>query len=244
MPDRLIYLPVSMILFLWLYSSETLAGNWSAEQWASGNSVNGGKTTLTADEAFILDGFALDGNHIRLVWQIAPGTYLYRDHIQIRQGTASTAPTIQPEFMPEASSKNDPEYGIVGVYRDRLELIIKAKPEITQSGASPIITLSVRYQGCADHGLCYPPVEKNLRLTMPVNSPSSITLPILQSFTIRPWQAILTGGLASLMLAGYLFSILPADNVKSAPILQHVIVRASAWWLLMMGLILLVRLTT
>ena len=57
---------------------------------------------------------------------------------------------------PPGESKEDPNFGTVEVYHDRVQVDV---------AAGNARALKVRWQGCADAGLCYPPEEKTVRLT-------------------------------------------------------------------------------
>jgi thioredoxin:protein disulfide reductase len=97
---------------------------------------------LDVDEAFALS-VARDGETLKLHWAIAPGYYLYRDHVRITQGTDELPVTIS-----KGVSKEDPGFGTVEVIFN--EAVATLVPE---SGEA----LRVDYQGCQDGGICYRP---------------------------------------------------------------------------------------
>ncbi len=96
---------------------------------------------------------------MQLSWAIAPGYYLYRDRIHI----ASTAAAVQignPEF-PAGVVKQDDYFGKQVIYHNAL---VATVPVARASGA--VVPLSVTYQGCAEAGLCYPPITRTVSIQL------------------------------------------------------------------------------
>ncbi len=94
------------------------------------------------------------GKQLQLSWQIAPGYYLYEKRLKItdqnKQGYDFTLLT-QPE------EKDDPNFGLVKVFHDQLQLSLDLQ---TINGDK----LTVKYQGCSENGLCYPPKRQTLSI--------------------------------------------------------------------------------
>lgn len=108
---------------------------------------------LPVDQAFKVEAGLIDASHAQLKFVIAPGHYLYRERIQLLPPAGDTANM----GLPAGETKNDPNFGQQQVFHhDTLA-------EVTFSGAAPS-TLQVRYQGCSEKGLCYPPQTKLLTL--------------------------------------------------------------------------------
>lgn len=116
---------------------------------------------LSANQAFQLMPVQHTGRELKLEWVIAPGYFLYRNriHADIVEPAGSQAVTLG---LPPAQSYNEAGQGIVQVYRNDLRATIK-----TAADAKPQ-RLRVRYQGCSDSGVCYPPQTRILELK---NSP-------------------------------------------------------------------------
>lgn len=106
-------------------------------------SAGGHARALTAEQAFQLLPPTRHGDTVQLEWSIAPGYFLYRDRIQVRAGDRPV--TLK---LPAAQRYDEPGAGTVQIYRDDLKLRLRA-PAGT--------VLQVRYQGCSDQGICYPP---------------------------------------------------------------------------------------
>ena len=124
---------------------------------------------LDPEEAYLLDARVEDGTHLRLNWQIAKGTYLYQDKIELSlpEGTSGVAlgayQLPEPEIK-EDSIRPDGSFGDVPVYHDGIDLLVP----LQRSQTDPLdLELNVKYQGCAEIGVCYPPIKKQFTLSLP-----------------------------------------------------------------------------
>ncbi len=121
-----------------------------------------GDDFLPPEQAFRLSASAESAERVRLTWVIAPGYYLYRDRIKAT-GEAGHASVGAPEF-PEGQIKSDEYFGKQVVYHDELVVPLPVK----RSGSGDLnLPLNVTYQGCAEAGLCYPPVTRTLSVQLP-----------------------------------------------------------------------------
>ena len=116
---------------------------------------------LPVDEAFVLTAFADGGDRIMLDWRVAPGYYLYRHRISAK--TATPGFTLGEIAMPDGKKKTDEFFGDVEVYYDGLA----ASVPVMRTSDIASLDVEVTYQGCADAGLCYPPVTKTLKVDLP-----------------------------------------------------------------------------
>ena len=142
---------------------------------------------LPPDVAFRV-GSRIDGNLVRVQWAIADGYYLYKDKMRI----VAESPDLligTPSF-PKGVMKDDPNLGSQEIFTRQVEGT--AVFTRTDFGAHPM-QIKVTYQGCAEAGLCYPPITKVL-------FPGSAAVPLPQAQPHR-WEgaAIVGGGLAFLM---------------------------------------------
>lgn len=114
---------------------------------------------LEVGQAFKLEGHVADKQTLRLEWTIAPGYKLYRDRLDfgVEQGAAGLGKPLLPagESMLD-SSLNQQVTVYHGLLATSLPVIRAAEP----------FTLKVKYQGCAEAGLCYPPVTKRFVVDM------------------------------------------------------------------------------
>lgn len=95
---------------------------------------------------------------VLLHFEVAKGYYLYRD----RFAFAADNPAVKlgtPEF-PKGEIKHDETFGKdMEVYHEPIDVRV---PIVQPSGP---FTLNVTMQGCADKGLCYPPMDKPLKIS-------------------------------------------------------------------------------
>ena len=108
---------------------------------------------LPVEQAFRFEGVERKGDALSLRWTVAPGYYLYEHmfKVSVDAPAGQAAPKLLP---PKGERKQDAEFGEVTVHRGTLAVGLKAA-----AGTTPK-TLRVRYQGCADVGVCYPPQTK------------------------------------------------------------------------------------
>jgi thioredoxin:protein disulfide reductase len=116
---------------------------------------------LPVDQAFVFTALADGGDRVLLDWQIAPGYYLYRHRISAK--TATFGFGLGDVALPDGKKKTDEFFGDVEVYYGALAATV---PVTRPEGASTF-EIQVSYQGCADAGLCYPPVTKTVQVEMP-----------------------------------------------------------------------------
>jgi thiol:disulfide interchange protein DsbD len=121
-----------------------------------------GDDFLPPEQAFRFTATADGPSQLRLIWAIAPGYYLYRDRIQASAELAN-AKIGAPQF-PTGQVKNDEYFGKQVVYHN--ELVVPL-PVQRATGGALTIPLKVTYQGCAEAGLCYPPITRQVSVELP-----------------------------------------------------------------------------
>lgn len=122
---------------------------------------------LPVDQAFALTASASGRDRIELQWKIADGYYLYRHRIGVQPDADFKA---QPLQLPGGEKHNDEFFGAVETYRDRL---VATLPGAAADGAQQV-SLKVKYQGCADAGVCYPPQTRTLTVALPAGAASAV----------------------------------------------------------------------
>ncbi|MDX1498031.1 MAG: protein-disulfide reductase DsbD, partial [Salinisphaeraceae bacterium] len=121
---------------------------------------------LPVDEAFIIQPGEVDKNELKLSWQIADGYYLYRHRFQFN--VLEPAGLVLGEVeLPQGQEKHDEYFGDIQAYYQSVMASIPVVGELPER-----IVLSVRYQGCADKGLCYPPQTREVDFTSGSGKPS------------------------------------------------------------------------
>jgi thiol:disulfide interchange protein DsbD len=127
-----------------------------------------GDDFLPPDRAFRFDALPDGTDRVRLNWEIADGYYLYRARIKIV--TPSPRAQLGTPQMPQGQIKTDEYFGRQEVYHHEL---VATVPVLRSSGGAFELPLQVTYQGCADAGLCYPPITKSVTVNLSAGASSS-----------------------------------------------------------------------
>ncbi|MCX7041996.1 MAG: protein-disulfide reductase DsbD family protein, partial [Gammaproteobacteria bacterium] len=116
---------------------------------------------LPVDQAYVLTAKAVSRERIEFSWTIAPGYYLYRHRFGV--SAVDSAFKTNPLQIPDGKKHTDEFFGKVETYRDQVTLVQ------TGAAASGIgsVSFKVKYQGCADIGVCYPPQTRTLTVALP-----------------------------------------------------------------------------
>ncbi len=115
---------------------------------------------LPVDEAFVLSARAVAPGEVRIDWKIADGYYLYRHRMGARVAQGFNARPLQ---LPAGRPHVDEFFGEVETYRERVSATLAGTP----APGVQALQLEVKYQGCADIGICYPPQTRTLTVRLP-----------------------------------------------------------------------------
>ncbi len=152
-----------------------------------------GDEFLPADEAFRFDALSDGPDHVKLVWQIADGYYLYRARVKV--GTTSNQAQLGALEMPAGETKTDEYFGKQEIYHHQL---VAGVPVARASSAQFPLPLKVTYQGCATAGLCYPPITKEITVNLPAGtSAGGAAVGVSQSIDASSAQASSAGSVSS-----------------------------------------------
>ncbi|QGW67031.1 protein-disulfide reductase DsbD [Lysobacter soli] len=113
---------------------------------------------LPVDDAFALRAEAPSADRIEIRWRIADGYYLYRHRIAVQADAGFAA---QPLQLPRGDQHEDEFFGKVETYRQQLTAVLPGQASARQ------VTLKIKYQGCADAGICYPPQTRSVTVALP-----------------------------------------------------------------------------
>tara|TARA_R110000744_G_C19365208_1_gene561829 strand:- start:442 stop:876 length:435 start_codon:yes stop_codon:yes gene_type:complete len=108
-------------------------------------------TFLHHEQAFILS-YDLTDTDVKLTWDVAPGYYLYQDTIKVNEISEDAL-----QFTSTPVSTHDEYFGTTMIIKTHAAAHF-AKSALKQT------TFSVSYRGCAEAGLCYPPVTVEINL--------------------------------------------------------------------------------
>ncbi len=108
---------------------------------------------LDPQQAFKLTAELNNSRTLVLQWEIAKGYKLYRDKVTV--GVESGKAELKTPLLPKGITITDPSTNEkIAIYHDSLNVAV---PLVK---ADAPFTLSVVYQGCAEDGLCYPPITR------------------------------------------------------------------------------------
>lgn len=113
------------------------------------------------DSVFKLSAEAPTRDRIELQWQIAPGYYLYRHRTKVEVLGGGFTPGAL--HIPPGKKHHDEFFGDVETYRGELKVTLPGQA----AAGTDRLALRVKYQGCADVGVCYPPQTRTLNVTLP-----------------------------------------------------------------------------
>ena len=118
---------------------------------------------LPQEQAFAFEAIAYDGNQLLLRFTPAPGYYVYRDRTTM---TLQGAPgiSLQSPRWPKGKSHRDEHFGEVVVYFDQAEVPVPLLRTATEAAKA---SLQVTFQGCQTDGICYPPMTRTVKLSIP-----------------------------------------------------------------------------
>jgi thiol:disulfide interchange protein DsbD len=159
---------------------------------------------LPPDEAFRFGPGMEKPDSVSLTWIIAEDYYLYKERIQVTTDT----PGIQlgELQLPKGKPKHDEYFGDTEVY---YEVIEASLPIARPAGSGGTLKLNVTYQGCAEDGLCYNPITKNVSLELP---PSNVATTLPAAAPKSPSSSVTPVAeqdrLAALIRDGNLFAVL------------------------------------
>ena len=164
-----------------------MAGTAAAKPWWLRGVESNETDFLPPDVAFRVAA-AVDGNVVRVRWVIADGYYLYRQKIGIKAESPDLV--LAAPVLPPGKPKTDQYLGTQEIYQQQVEATV---PFTRIDGGAHPLEVRVTYQGCAEAGLCYPPISKVLS--------AERTLPLTPTAASHPWEgvAILGGGFAFLL---------------------------------------------
>src|SRR6202167_3617862 len=140
-----------MLSLLLLSGGSVMAKPW----WMRG--IESNETDFLPPDVAFRAGARLEDGTLRVRWVIADGYYLYRAKMSV---AAESPDLVVSGFsLPRGTVKTDPFLGTQEIYTQQVEGTVAYRR--FDYGAHPL-QIKVTYQGCAEAGLCYPPITKVL----------------------------------------------------------------------------------
>ena len=112
---------------------------------------------LSPDDAFKISFSYPSDNQLIVTWDIEKDYYLYVGMINFSLIDTNKNNILKIE-LPKGLKKTDEFFGEVDIYKGRVSADVFFENPIDS------IKLQVMYQGCAEAGLCYPPIKKTYTL--------------------------------------------------------------------------------
>lgn len=165
MPGIRLHRVVALLLGLCLYLPGITGPAWAL----SGNPP-------AVDQVFALTVNRAAEGGLQFRWRIAPGNYLYRDKIVVKTAVGDAVAIT----LPSGQIKDDPTFGETEVYHGSVAADV-AVSDLPATGQA-VIT----YQGCAERGICYPPVRKSIDLVTMTISNGEAAAPLRDVQTSAP----------------------------------------------------------
>ena len=123
-----------------------------ASSWLATASAADAGAFLKPEQAFKYS-LRIDGETIVASWEIEPGYYLYRKRLSF--STPDKSVELGAQQWPAGEQHEDEFFGRQEVYRDRVAFTLPFHVTGDRAGGIPI---EIKLQGCADKGLCFPPL--------------------------------------------------------------------------------------
>jgi thiol:disulfide interchange protein DsbD len=127
--------------------------------------VNADPGFLKAAEAYRYEASA-EGQTVVVTYHIADGYYLYRKRFAFSTDTPGIQ--LEPALFPPGLPHSDEYFGEQEIYRNTFSVRIPFRRSDVGTGE---MALTLRLQGCADAGLCYPPQTWTTRVSLPAPPP-------------------------------------------------------------------------
>lgn len=112
---------------------------------------------LPVHQAFAVD-VRVEGDEVVAVFKITPNHYIYRDKLSLKLPDGVQASGWQFDNVPVMI--DDPTFGRVAVFEE--DVVARA----TLTGVADNAPASLRWQGCAKAGLCYPPETSRFHVSL------------------------------------------------------------------------------
>lgn len=107
---------------------------------------------LSPEEAFQVETGVVSGNQLIARFTVADGYFLYRHQFKF---TSDNPDVVFGELqIPDGKKKHDEVFGEIEAYYQYVEVVVP----ILEAPAGPV-SITTHNQGCADIGLCYPPMK-------------------------------------------------------------------------------------
>ena len=150
------------IFYIFLFSYSENAINFEERLGNIFSFISSDDEVLHPDDAFRISLSVISDDRLVLNWQIESGYYLYKDKFSISTNDPSVL--IGDYVFPIGKLKDDLAFGEVEVYYNDGQLLV---PFNSENKDITDLNINISYQGCKEGSICYPPIEKNLTVSIP-----------------------------------------------------------------------------
>lgn len=117
---------------------------------------------LAPEKAFSVGGRVIDANTVEIEWDVANGYYMYHDKFNFESRTPGIE--LGTAEIPQGKKKFDEIFGKeLETHRNKVTVRIP----LTRTTGVTTLQLLAGSQGCADIGVCYPPLKQAVLLNLP-----------------------------------------------------------------------------
>lgn len=152
------FMTVMLMVLLTLFSSLS-----SAQTGSLSSIFDDEPKFLKVEDAFIMD-FSQQDNELVVNWTIADGYYLYQKQFKTVTKNATIA---APQYSPAPTQIEDEFFGISDVFFNTVDVTYPIIESVNDG------VVKIRFQGCAEAGLCYPPTTKVIYLSEVIGDASA-----------------------------------------------------------------------
>lgn len=120
------------------------------------------------------------GDQLIVSWQIEKGYYLYKK----KMGVASAMSSVQlgQPAWPKGQAHSDEYFGEQEIYRGKVDVAVP----LSVPGPRPSqLAVELKLQGCADAGLCYPPLTWKTQVALPPAASAQASASPAQTFPTK-----------------------------------------------------------
>ncbi|PLC48415.1 protein-disulfide reductase DsbD [Pollutimonas subterranea] len=155
LPDSRALLPIHRIV--WAF----LAALMLALAFLPAGSVRAEDEFLDPEKAFVFSAAMTTPTQLDVHFVIAPKYYMYRERFEFALAPDSSPSVLGNAVYPAGKVTYDPTFEKdLEVYYDQVTVTLPLT-----AGAGQPLRLAITSQGCADAGLCYPPMTREITLT-------------------------------------------------------------------------------
>ena len=149
---------VTFLSGLLLSVSVPTVSAWAAQPMPSPE----GQAFLDPEQAFVFQARLKDAKTIEAQWDIADGVTMCGDKIAL--SLVGEGVSLGAFTLPQGQEKTDEFSGVQQVYHGRVTVLLPLERKGAEKSTAELTAV---FQGCADGGVCYPPITKKIKLELP-----------------------------------------------------------------------------